>query len=119
MDLRLLKDYLKTGYKKEEEYQSLDAKLVHDNPGAAPGAKTPRIGAECPPVLGAKMPDSGLRSGHMRKLRMVEEQVREMVRYGGRKKRLIEDNMSYEDLAVLKNFSDDEITLTLNRELLR
>ena len=55
----------------------------------------------------------------MRKLRMVEEQVREMVRYGGRKKRLIEDNMSYEDLAVLKNFSDDEITLTLNRELLR
>jgi hypothetical protein len=33
-----------------------------------------------------------------------------------KKARLTEDKMSYEDLAVLENFSDDEITFALNRQ---
>jgi hypothetical protein len=33
-----------------------------------------------------------------------------------KKARLTEDKMSYEDLAVLEIFSDDEITFALNRQ---
>ena len=36
-----------------------------------------------------------------------------------KKVRLIEDKLSYEDLALEDNFSDEEITMTLNRTLLR
>ena len=33
------------------------------------------------------------------------------------KVRLIEEDISYEDLAVIENFSDDEITFELKRQL--
>ena len=36
-----------------------------------------------------------------------------------KKVRLTEEGMSYEDLAVLENFSDDEITYELNREIIK
>ena len=36
-----------------------------------------------------------------------------------KKARLTEESMSYEDLAVLENFSDDEITYELNREIIK
>lgn len=36
-----------------------------------------------------------------------------------KKVRLTEENMSYEDLAVLENFSDDEITFELNRRMIK
>ena len=35
------------------------------------------------------------------------------------KVRLIEEDISYEDLAVIENFSDDEITFELKRQLNR
>ena len=35
------------------------------------------------------------------------------------KTKLIEDKLSYEDLIVQDNYSDDEVTITLNRELLK
>ena len=36
-----------------------------------------------------------------------------------KKVRLIEDKMSYEDLAVQQNFDEEEITFDLNRQLLK
>lgn len=36
-----------------------------------------------------------------------------------KKARLTEESMSYEDLAVLENFSDDEITYELNRDIIK
>jgi hypothetical protein len=36
-----------------------------------------------------------------------------------KKVRLTEEHMSYEDLAVLQNFSDDEITFELNRRMIK
>lgn len=36
-----------------------------------------------------------------------------------KKVRLTEEGMSYEDLAVIENFSDDEITFELNREIIK
>lgn len=36
-----------------------------------------------------------------------------------KKARLIEDKMSYEDLAVMGNFDDDELTYALNRQMLK
>ena len=36
-----------------------------------------------------------------------------------KKARLIEDKISYEDLAVQDNFSDDEITFSLNRQMIK
>lgn len=36
-----------------------------------------------------------------------------------KKVRLIEDKLSYEELAVQNNFSDDEVTFVLNRQLLK
>ena len=38
---------------------------------------------------------------------------------GIKKARLIEDKMSYEELAVLENFSEDEITFELNRQIIK
>ena len=36
-----------------------------------------------------------------------------------KKVRLIEDKLSYEELAVQNNFSEDEVTFVLNRQLLK
>ena len=36
-----------------------------------------------------------------------------------KKARLTEDRMSYEDLAVMDIFSDDEVTVALNRQMIR
>ena len=36
-----------------------------------------------------------------------------------KKARLIEDKMSYEDLAVMQNFDEDEVTFALNRQILK
>ena len=36
-----------------------------------------------------------------------------------KKARLTEDKMSYEDLAVMDIFSDDEVTVALNRQMIR
>ena len=36
-----------------------------------------------------------------------------------KKVRLIEDKISYEDLVVQDNYSDKEVTITLNRQLLK
>lgn len=48
----------------------------------------------------------------------LDEQIIEYVK-SIKKVRLVEDQMSYEDMAVLRNFSDDEITFALNRQLLK
>ena len=36
-----------------------------------------------------------------------------------KKVRLIEDKIAYEDLAVMDNFSEDEITFELNRKIIK
>ena len=36
-----------------------------------------------------------------------------------KKVRLIEDYLPYEDLAVLENFSEDEVTFELNRKIIK
>lgn len=36
-----------------------------------------------------------------------------------KKARLIEDKMSYEELAVIENFSEDEVTFALNRQIIK
>ena len=36
-----------------------------------------------------------------------------------KKVRLIEDHMSYEDLALMDNFSEDELTFDLSRKIIR
>lgn len=42
--------------------------------------------------------------------RIFEEKL-----YSFKKVRLIEDKLSYEDLAIQNNFSDEEVTFSLNR----
>ena len=36
-----------------------------------------------------------------------------------KKARVVEEHMSYEDLIMEENFSDDELTFTLNRQLVK
>lgn len=49
---------------------------------------------------------------------MKEEEIDKTVKTI-RKARLTEDKMSYEDLAVMDIFSDDEVTVALNRQMIR
>ena len=46
--------------------------------------------------------------------RIFEEKL-----YSFKKVRLIEDKLSYEDLAIQNNFSDEEVTFSLNRQMLK
>ena len=48
---------------------------------------------------------------------MVYELQKELL--GFKKVKLIEDKLSYEDLVVEENYSDEEVTITLNRQLLK
>ena len=36
-----------------------------------------------------------------------------------RKARLVEDQISYEDLALVDNFDEDEVTFALNRQIIK
>jgi hypothetical protein len=52
----------------------------------------------------------------------TEQQITEYIEkelLGFKKIMLIEDKLSYEDLIVEDNYSDEEVTITLNRQLLK
>ena len=48
---------------------------------------------------------------------MNKKITNELLRF--KKVRLVEDRISYEDLAVMDNFSEDEITFELNRKIIK
>lgn len=48
---------------------------------------------------------------------MMEECNEKMQQY--KKARLIEDRMSYEDLTLMNNFDEDEVTFALNRQIIK
>ena len=46
-----------------------------------------------------------------------EQLTEQLIKF--KKVRLVEDKMSYEDLVIQDNFSEDEVTFDLNRQLLK